>query len=311
MQVVLEIVSGPRVGHKVSLQPGQVLHVGRTDQADFVVADDEQMSRVHLALELGRDTCHVRDLNSSNGTFINGNRVDRAMLRDGDRLTAGKTTFLFRLADATPSQQVTWDASAAAYGPPSAEPPAAPVQRAYCKQTCDSGLSLFHGPTDPAGASAIARLLAGECPLYLVIDRTRLNGEDLTLADPDYLFYWLPDEPREKNSPVIVSASKGMDLFSLVEKGWGKDAVLAIYSDEDPELVVEQLRSVAGAFTRPSVLRPQLSVSPPEYADNLFVHLIAVLMEGESPDDWRIYSKSDFEPTLEKLSFVPQPESGA
>src|SRR5262249_39325532 len=50
---------------------------------------DKLMSRQHTRLELVQDDLTVRDLNSSNGTFINGERVEQAMLKKGDIITVG------------------------------------------------------------------------------------------------------------------------------------------------------------------------------------------------------------------------------
>jgi pSer/pThr/pTyr-binding forkhead associated (FHA) protein len=70
--------------------PGGVRTIGRATGADFIV-DAALVSRVHCRLTALPDgELEVRDLDSTNGTFVNGERVDRARLADGDRLQVGR-----------------------------------------------------------------------------------------------------------------------------------------------------------------------------------------------------------------------------
>jgi pSer/pThr/pTyr-binding forkhead associated (FHA) protein len=67
--------------------------LGRAVPADFIV-DAALISRVHCRLDAGnRDGLGVEDLGSTNGTIVNGERVERALLQTGDVLTIGRVTF--------------------------------------------------------------------------------------------------------------------------------------------------------------------------------------------------------------------------
>jgi pSer/pThr/pTyr-binding forkhead associated (FHA) protein len=75
------------------LPDGAVKTVGRTGQSDFVLDNAEAalVSRVHcrlMATMLGE--LHVEDLDSTNGTYVNDQRVERAVLNVGDRLRVGR-----------------------------------------------------------------------------------------------------------------------------------------------------------------------------------------------------------------------------
>lgn len=97
MRIVLEIRSGADAGSKVPVSPGRPLRFGRAEKADHAFPDDKLMSSLHFALEQTEKGCRLLDLNSSNGTFLNGARVKEATLANGDEIRAGNTVFIVRM----------------------------------------------------------------------------------------------------------------------------------------------------------------------------------------------------------------------
>jgi pSer/pThr/pTyr-binding forkhead associated (FHA) protein len=71
------------------VRPGAVKTVGRAPRADFIV-EAALVSRLHCRLEAGADTLEVIDLGSTNGTYVNDRRIERARLTSGDRLRVGR-----------------------------------------------------------------------------------------------------------------------------------------------------------------------------------------------------------------------------
>ena len=69
--------------------------VGRGADADLQLSDTG-VSRAHAELRLEGGTVRVVDLQSTNGTLLNGRRVRIATLSDGDRLDLGATTLVYR-----------------------------------------------------------------------------------------------------------------------------------------------------------------------------------------------------------------------
>jgi predicted component of type VI protein secretion system len=91
----LEVWSS-RGGREVVALDGPRVTIGASVNADLVI-DDAAVSRFHLILErIGPAWC-VQDLDSRNGTFVNGKRLlGKRTIRDGDELTLGRTRVVYR-----------------------------------------------------------------------------------------------------------------------------------------------------------------------------------------------------------------------
>jgi hypothetical protein len=78
---------------------GAITILGRDDSADIIL-DDPGISRRHTELRVTTDGPHfvttIRDLGSTNGTYVNGERITSEHLEDGDRVTVGRTSITFR-----------------------------------------------------------------------------------------------------------------------------------------------------------------------------------------------------------------------
>ncbi|HLI96086.1 MAG TPA: FhaA domain-containing protein [Candidatus Baltobacteraceae bacterium] len=86
--IVLRMVKGmPADGRYPVLRE---LRVGRSSESDIFLVDPS-VSRMHATLELDGDRVVVRDAGSTNGTFVNGERVHVHTLQPGDRVAFGKT----------------------------------------------------------------------------------------------------------------------------------------------------------------------------------------------------------------------------
>jgi diguanylate cyclase (GGDEF)-like protein len=88
----LIVLAGSDVGKMFKLEDGETV-LGRSHRADIKL-DDDSISRMHAKLVLSENDVHVEDLNSSNGTAVNGERVAFQQLRDGDKIRLGETTIL-------------------------------------------------------------------------------------------------------------------------------------------------------------------------------------------------------------------------
>ena len=92
------------------LLPGTLKTMGRAPRADFVV-DAALVSRVHCRFTLNdTNELELEDLGSTNGTFVNGKKVARATLSDGDKLTIGRVQFVVNSESNNPggNPRTTW-----------------------------------------------------------------------------------------------------------------------------------------------------------------------------------------------------------
>ena len=87
---LLKTVEGAEPELTFRLLPGNIKTVGRAPRADFIV-DANLVSRVHCRLTGGATEIEVVDLDSTNGTFVNGQRIERrGALKAGDRIGIGR-----------------------------------------------------------------------------------------------------------------------------------------------------------------------------------------------------------------------------
>jgi pSer/pThr/pTyr-binding forkhead associated (FHA) protein len=87
-RLALKFISGKYQGGEFPLNDGQDVVVGRSSELDMVLVE-EMVSRKHAVFRLENGVLSVQDLGSTNGTFVNGERIEKAVLREGDRVLVG------------------------------------------------------------------------------------------------------------------------------------------------------------------------------------------------------------------------------
>jgi pSer/pThr/pTyr-binding forkhead associated (FHA) protein len=92
-QASVVILSGAAKGTEHAVDTARVT-LGRGPGTDLAF-DDTAMSREHAAIEFGSDGFQLRDLDSTNGTLLNGGEVKVAEIKHGDRFQVGTHVFQF------------------------------------------------------------------------------------------------------------------------------------------------------------------------------------------------------------------------
>ena len=104
MQVNLKVTGGPYRGRIFSFSQHDSFLIGRNPDAHLCLSDDRYFSRNHCLLEMNPPHSFLRDLGSTNGTFVNGQRVKDAFLKNGDRIQCGETILVVEVTAANLSE---------------------------------------------------------------------------------------------------------------------------------------------------------------------------------------------------------------
>src|SRR3984957_19543547 len=93
----LLVLSGPLKDSTISLSEGEIT-IGR-EASNGIAVVDPSVSRKHCLLSAQDGRFRVRDLDSRNGTLVNGAGVEEQWLQHGDEIAAGDSSFLFLLEE--------------------------------------------------------------------------------------------------------------------------------------------------------------------------------------------------------------------
>jgi len=85
---VLRFISGKYQGGEFPVTADKSIVVGRSSDLDMVLVED-MVSRKHARIAMQSDQIWIEDLGSTNGTFVNGEKIKRARLKEGDRVLIG------------------------------------------------------------------------------------------------------------------------------------------------------------------------------------------------------------------------------
>lgn len=161
MPVYLKILQGSGTGQVLPIPTGQPVTLGRSASASYAF-DDPLLSRKHCAVEVRGELCRIVDLQSRNGTFVNGQRVGAVLLRTGDRIKIGN--LLIEVAP-TGSAPVTPQPNFQGGGRPAL--PAGGI--ANC-QVCNTAF----GPD--GGRELKGKILCGACLDRYDVDENMIDG---------------------------------------------------------------------------------------------------------------------------------------
>ena len=100
----LRFISGKYQGGEFPLVKGREIVIGRSSELDMVLIED-MVSRRHASIGLNGDEISIADVGSTNGTFVNGEKIKKARLKEGDRILIG--TSIIKLVSVDPASQVS------------------------------------------------------------------------------------------------------------------------------------------------------------------------------------------------------------
>jgi len=102
MSITLIVTAGPNAGQTFTVSDAGTCLVGRAQSSHIQVpsgpAGDMRVSQNHFLIEYQPPLCEIHDLNSHNGTYVNGQKVQSLRLQHGDEIRAGGTQFRVELS---------------------------------------------------------------------------------------------------------------------------------------------------------------------------------------------------------------------
>jgi hypothetical protein len=188
--------------------------VGSGEEAQLHFPDDRSMARLHFALEWDGQVCRVRDVSGWGATLVNGIRKNQGIVLDGDRITAGSSEFVVRIAEDLAGSQL---------------PVSSPVAPVVVAPTAPTKVQALAQPKSmPPGAPDLHSVLRGQADqLYALLDAAR-DPEVVKLlreSQAEYQSLYDGDKAKEMDdfAPYLVRLPGDSPLLpTLVENGWGK-----------------------------------------------------------------------------------------
>jgi hypothetical protein len=208
----LEITAGPAAGRVIRVEPGKPLRVGRSIPSDCPLPADTFLSGQHFSIEYDGETIRLRDLKSTNGLFVNGTRVEAAILQIGDVITAGSSRFAVKEGRDT-------------------DPPLAPAPEAKPAVAPEATVDLrpaAAAPGLPPLQQEALKFLAMRQPLFALLDAAQDRRVLALLRESTHPYQCLYDgkgaEDLADFAPYLTELAPGSRLLPhLVHHGWANN----------------------------------------------------------------------------------------
>jgi hypothetical protein len=285
--VILEATAGPATGRKIQVPEGSILRVGRTARSDYALGEDSYLSGQHFAIEYDGAQCRIRDLGSSNGTFVNGDRITDRIVREGDSVGAGGSTFIVHFDSSSPNPE----RPRATYAPTLKLPNPMASERAAPLTIC--GNADWTGFTRSQSLLLNALYREGES-VYAVLDAVR-DARIPAFLDASGERYARVDE-ENPSSPFLVVVPQGSRLLDvLIKDGWNHGWGFYVATTADFESTLLHWRLFVTLHTRggqpltfrfwePRLLRAIVPAMLSSEAAAFFGPVSRLLAEGEQPE---------------------------
>jgi hypothetical protein len=301
--VTLQAVSGPVTGRRIEVPAGTIVRIGRTAKSDCALGEDAYLSGQHFCMEYDGTHCRVRDLGSSNGTFLNGDRVTESEVKEGDSIAAGGTTFTVHVestvkaAGSLPSDALTADGPpkiptlrfAASEGAPSAA--VSPTPSSVTTTASAAGAWRGFSPGQVVLLDAVYR---ENIPVFAFLDPIR-DSRIPAFLDASGERYARVEETLAQSPYLVTLPPEARLLDVLVKDGWGRGWGFCFTSNADFDelrlhwrsyvmLRSERGREITFRFWDPRVMRAILPAMPPAEGREFLGPVSRVIVEGDRPE---------------------------
>jgi predicted component of type VI protein secretion system len=252
LHVQLKVVGGKHQGKVIPLATGKFL-IGR-EQDCQLRANSELVSRHHCVFTIDDFTVRLRDLGSTNGTFVNGERLQGSTeLSAGDRVQAGSLNFEILL------RQIAQGEAATQTAPQAAEAAAPGTEPQVSDETVEiaGGDTSYEVPAQPAvpipGDTASFQL-AGEAPAGSVADAANAIEGDTAVVSQESII-----------SGQTIEPGNGQQAAAPGSPETAAPQVPAQYPSEEAAFqpVPEAYPGQQAPYPQPPMAYPQQGMYPP------------------------------------------------
>jgi hypothetical protein len=330
MAITLSIIAGPHAGQQIEVGEGQVSRIGRTERSNHPLPGDTYLSGTHFEIGCNGQDCRVRDLGSSNGTLLNGALITEAVIRSGDHIVAGETTFVVHVeqAEAEPV-------------PPPPSPPAPRRAPAVSPERTERMYAVgYQAPRQARPAPLLDAqervrdiLLHQTAPLFAVLDTARhpqildlltqfsplncqlvLDGE---AGDPPSAHSACVVEVPANGSPAEQNGARAF-LETFLHFGWGKGWGIFCTSEASVgklcahvrDFLLARTNSQPAVYVRlydPVILRALLPTCSPQDINAILGPMMSCLMESERSERMLMFSRGSEGLVTTTLNLVERP----
>lgn len=292
MLVILEAVSGPIAGRRIEVRAGTILRIGRTAKSDYALGEDSYLSGQHFAIENDGNEARARDLGSSNGTFVNGERVTvETVLREGDSLTAGGSTFSVHIDLA--GQPSAGEPSPRVSTTPTDQIPGSTSKIVRSELGLPGEANAWPGFTRAQGV-LLTSIYKGGDNVFAMLDPLRDPRIPAFLEASGEQFAALDDGLRVAVYVVLLPPHARL-LDVLVKDGWSRGWGFYCTSAAGMDEVCAHFRNFVTLYTPagtpltyrfwdPRVLRASAPAFLPQEAADFFGPLARIVVEGEKAE---------------------------
>jgi serine/threonine-protein kinase len=270
MRISLTVQAGQYEGKRFEFEGHDNFVVGRSPRANLSLPDEgKHISRIHCMIELNPPHCRLIDVGSTNGTLVNGQKINIVNLKDGDIITVGKTVLLVSVTSSKAAEERD------APPPSAAATAAATLPRRPTPETVHVAIASLAGMNDstiydpPAGVTGAISLAHGGCR---VCGAPLRQGSANGLGDPVTQVgkllcrscrqrirshpqplpgYWLTRELGRGGLGVVYQAVRAADA-ALVALKTIRPAVPG--TDEDHERFLAEARGLS-ALHHPNIVK--------------------------------------------------------
>jgi hypothetical protein len=251
-RIRVTMTAGPGSGEFFLDRPGDFLVVGRTTDCQVAIPD-QQLSRRHFRLAWDGALCQLTDLGSTNGTWVNRQLIQEAILRDGDEVSAGDCMFRIDLIEEPSRSTSTVPPEPAAPRPPKERQPGHSSEPIPVFQSAEPTLAGQPAATPPAG-SLLEKLAAAGAPsdagakLFAIIDgaqavelafTARLMGlQVFTLFSGDMA------EVLAHTGPYLVAIDRPLPFLHTWVEALGENAGILLQTNAALDALHAHLREI-------------------------------------------------------------------